>query len=205
VIFDFDGTLVDTMEGFADIAAGVIHRRYGMDWKDARRQYLKTSGLPFRQQLESIFPGDGRNDDASREFEDAKLETFFAERFPREVRDTISGLRSQGYVVAVSSNNGQELVDRFVRREKVPFHAVLGARKDFYKGRDHFHHIRDEFGIPETEMVFVGDSLKDAEKAYTNGVRFVGKTGTFERADFERDYPGVVTVDRISDVPEKLR
>lgn len=204
VIFDFDGTLVDTMQGFADIAAGVIHRRYGMDWNRARREYLKTSGLPFRQQLEAIFPGDPRNDEAAREFEDAKVETFFSEHFPQEVRDTIEDLRRQGFIVVVSSNNHQELVERFVKRENVQFHAVLGARQGFYKGADHFRHIHAEFGIPENEMVFVGDSLKDAEKAYTNGVRFLGKLGTFDRSDFERNFPGVVTIERISDILEKV-
>ena len=205
VIFDFDGTLVDTMGGFADIAAGVIHRRYGTDWARARRQYLKTSGLPFRQQLESIFPTDARNDEASREFEDAKVETFFQESFPNEVREAISDLRSQGYIVVISSNNGQELVDRFVNNETVPFHMVLGARKDFFKGRDHFQYIRNSFGIPEDDMVFVGDSLKDAEKAIDNGVRFVGKLGTFKRADFEKSYPGVSTVDNLTDLLGKLQ
>lgn len=197
VIFDFDGTLVDTMGGFADIAAGVIHRRYGMDWALARSEYLRTSGLPFRQQLDVIFPDDARNDDAAREFEDTKIEGFFQETFSDDVRQTIAELHDRGYLVVVSSNNLQELVDRFVQRDGVRFHMVLGARKDFFKGRDHFDHVRRTFGITEDEMVFVGDSLKDAEKALTNHVRFVGKLGTFDRHDFERHFPGVPTVDRL--------
>jgi phosphoglycolate phosphatase len=197
VIFDFDGTLVDTMDGFADIAARVIHRRYGMDATQARSEYLRTSGLPFRQQLELIFPGDARNDEAAREFEDAKVEGFFNEEFSDEVRATIRELRERGLFVVVSSNNTQELVDRFVERDVVKFHMVLGARRDFFKGRDHFDHVRRTLGVSQDEMVFVGDSLKDAEKALSNNVRFVGKLGTFRKRDFQRHFPGIATVDRL--------
>jgi phosphoglycolate phosphatase-like HAD superfamily hydrolase len=206
VIFDFDGTLVDTMDAFADIAARVIHERYGAGRDEARRDYLRTSGLPFRQQLELLYPGDSRNDDAAREFEDTKVEGFFAETFPDDTREAVNSLRDNGYLVVVSSNNFQDLVDRFVARDSgIRFHMVLGARDNFYKGTDHFNHVLKTFGLSSSEMLFVGDSLKDAEKAVDHKVRFVGKLGTFAREDFEKSYPGVETVSRLPQLLDILR
>lgn len=200
VVFDFDGTLVDTMAGFADIAADVIHRRHGLDRAFARAEYLRTSGLPFRQQLDLICPGDARNDDAAAEFESTKQAGFFAERFDDDVKAAVRGLQGKGLKCIVSSNNFQELVDRFVAREPdVRFDLVLGARPpDFYKGADHFRHVKATLGLAGGQLVFVGDSLKDAEKARDNGVRFVAKTGTFTHDDFQRHFPGVPTVDRLT-------
>ena len=199
VIFDFDGTLVDTMSGFADIAADVMHRRHGLDRAFARTEYLRTSGLPFRQQLDLIAPDDPRNDDAADEFEATKQEGFFAEHFDEDVKTALQGLRDKGLHVVVSSNNFQELVDRFISREDdVRFDLVLGARPNFFKGADHFRHVRDVLGLHEDEMIFVGDSLKDGEKAQSSRIRFVGRTGTFTAADFQRQFPGIPTVDRLT-------
>ena len=205
VVFDFDGTLVDTMGGFAEIASDVISRLFGVDRAEARRRYIETSGLPFCQQLDILFPGDARNDGAAAEFEARKLEGFFAEAFTEEARRTVALLREKGYLVVVSSNNYQDLVDRFVARDSaVAFDLVLGARQGFYKGKDHFDHISRVLGICSENIVFVGDSLKDAERAISNDVRFVGKIGTFAPSDFQARFPGVPTVARLSDLVRLL-
>ncbi|MBL6974233.1 MAG: HAD family hydrolase [Deltaproteobacteria bacterium] len=205
IVLDFDGTLVDTMGGFADVAAGVIHRRYGADRDWARRQYLQTSGIPFIQQLDVLFPSDPRNGEAADEFEKGKLEGFFSESFSKETAQTVSRLQGEGFLVVVSSNNFQELVDQFVKRSTdVDFDLVLGARDNFFKGADHFRHIHETLGVGLEDMVFIGDSLKDAERALSSGVEFVGKLGTFTRRDFEREFPGVRTVDTISQLVEIL-
>ncbi len=205
VIFDFDGTLVDTMGGFADIAAGVIQRRFNLPWDSAREAYLRTSGLPFRQQLDLIVPGQPDCDAASAEFEEAKLAGFFAESFSDDVRTAINGLSSRGILTIVSSNNFQHLVDAFVARDPgIRFDLVLGARDNFYKGQDHFEHIERTCGIDRRQMLFVGDSLKDGERALGCGVPFVGRLGTFTREDFEHQFSGVRTIETISQLLEIL-
>src|SRR6185369_12439926 len=72
VMFDLDGTLIDTMGGFADLAAEIMAARHGLDAVEGRRRYMETSGIPFRQQLEVIHPAHAQNDAASDEFEQRK-------------------------------------------------------------------------------------------------------------------------------------
>ena len=86
-LFDFDGTLVDTMPGFADIAGKVMHRYHPeISFEYARQRYLETSGNPFFKQLEIIFPGDPTNPEKARIFEETKIEGFFNSHFTGEVR-----------------------------------------------------------------------------------------------------------------------
>lgn len=205
VIFDFDGTLVDTMGGFTEIAAGVLQRRFGLPLDRARSEYLRTSGLPFRQQLDLIVPDRPGLDDAAAEFEAAKLAGFFAETFSDDVRTAVNGLADRGIRTVVSSNNFQHLIDAFVARDPgIRFDLVLGARDHFFKGRDHFAFIEKTFDIPRDRMLFVGDSLKDGERAAACNVPFVARVGTFTREDFARHIPDVRTVERLSQLLDIL-
>jgi phosphoglycolate phosphatase len=200
-LFDFDGTLVDTMDGFADIAGEVISSHHPeVSFAEARRRYLETSGVPFFQQLEIIFPGDPTNPGKAGIFEERKKTGFFSKNFSDDVRQTIETLRKRGFIAGVSSNNFQVLIDKFVDREGLKFDIVLGFRDGFEKGRDHFEHVMKEFSLNRNELTFVGDSLKDAEKALTNRIHFIGLCGTFTPEDFHKMDDKIVTINNIKEL-----
>jgi phosphoglycolate phosphatase-like HAD superfamily hydrolase len=202
-LFDFDGTLVDTMEGFADIAGEVIHRYHPeISEQEARRRYLDTSGVPFFQQLEILFPGDPDNAEKASIFEETKKEGFFSASFSDDVRSTITTLRERGFITGVSSNNFQHLVDAFVDREGLLFDVVLGYRDGFEKGAHHFTYVMHRFSLSPDQLTFVGDSLKDAEKALNNNVRFIGLCGTFNREDFLALDEHIITLNNIKELLE---
>jgi phosphoglycolate phosphatase len=202
-LFDFDGTLVDTMDGFADIAARVINEFHPeMSFAEARANYLKTSGAPFYQQCEILFPNDTTNADKVKIFEEEKQHGFFMQKFSNDVKLGINGLRKRGDIAGVSSNNFQELIDKFVKREDLVFDIVLGLRDGFQKGKDHFEFVMNKFSLSREELTFVGDSLKDAEKAFANGIKFIGKCGTFKKEDFTKIRNDIVTVNNIREILE---
>ena len=45
--------------------------------------------------------------------------------------------------------------------------------------------MKKHFQANTEDLVFVGDSLRDFEKARDNGVRFIGRVGTFTVDDFK--------------------
>lgn len=191
------------MEGFADIAGRVIHEYHpGLSFEEARRRYLETSGVPFFQQLEIILPGDPTNPEKAKIFEESKKEGFFGKSFTGDVRATINALRAKGTLAGVSSNNFQNLIEQFIEREGLEFDVVLGFREGFEKGKDHFDHVMQRFSIHRKELCFVGDSLKDAEKALTNGIRFVGLCGTFTREEFLSKDKSIITINNLKELLE---
>ncbi len=201
LLFDFDGTLVDTMEGFADIAGEVIHRFHPeISFEEARRKYLETSGVPFFQQLEIILPGDPTNDQKATIFEETKKDGFFRSTFSEEVRFVINELRRMGFIVGVSSNNFQYLIEQFIAREGLQFDIVLGFKNGFEKGKQHFEYVITHFSLQKEDLTFVGDSLKDAEKAISNNVQFIGLCGTFSREQFLQKYPNIVTIESLKEL-----
>ena len=184
VVFDLDGTLVDTMGHFADVAADVIARRHGWSVARGRKAYLDTSGIPFFQQLEVLFPGHSDNSALEAEFETRKMTAYDGRSFLEDVPPAIALMREQGVAAVVSSNNREDVVREYIAGEGVHFDVVLGFRDDFYKGEPHFAFVERELGIARDEMLFVGDSVRDAELALGAGVRFAARLGTVARESF---------------------
>lgn len=200
VMFDLDGTLVDTMGPFADVAAAVIAEHHGTPPLVARRRYLETSGIPFFEQLEEIFPGHPHNAVAARTFEVAKLTATSMIEVAPSTRCALRVMREQGIAVVVSSNNWQRQVDRFVETSGVEVDLALGFGDGLAKGAPHFSRVMDRFSARADEILFVGDSLHDARLARVAGTRFAARLGTFSPWDFAAVSPGSPQVREIVDL-----
>lgn len=206
VIFDLDGTLINTMGSFADLAGKLISSHYGCSFEQGRQKYLKSSGIPFSFQLEVLFPGDARNPIVAEMFESQKISLFNRETVSENALETLYWLKENGYRTAISSNNFHYLVEEFVQRENIPVDVYLGYKKGFLKGYAHFHYLEECLGMTLSDMLFIGDSLKDAQIARENGVSFLGKIGTFTRDEFraiENSHP-IETIREIHEVVSYL-
>lgn len=188
IMFDLDGTLIDTMGGFADVAAAVMEKRHGLDLAQARRRYMETSGIPFRQQLEVIAPGHVDNDAASDEFEIRKRVVCDEARMTPETVAGLEQLRRAGIKLIVSSNGAQHFVDQFQAQEAFRFDLALGfdAAAGLAKGEPHVERTLSTLGLSRDGIVFCGDSLKDGDLARECGLAFIGRLGTFNREEFRR-------------------
>ncbi|MBI1909095.1 MAG: HAD family hydrolase [Deltaproteobacteria bacterium] len=199
-VFDFDGTLVDSMGDFAELAGRLISGTYGLSLDEGKEAYIRTSGLPFLDQLEMVFPGDPRNGETARAFEEEKKKEYFSKNLFDQVPETLSYLREKGMRVAISSSNHQELVEEFLSKKGIRFDLVLGWRPNFSKGKEHFEHIQKYLKTSSDGILFIGDSLKDAERAAHHQVDFIGKTGTFKASDFQKNFPQFQTIEELSEL-----
>lgn len=206
VLFDLDGTLIDTMSGFADVAASVMAEHHGLPRATARRRYLETSGVPFAQQLEIIVPDHPANAAASTAFETRKRVVCDEARMTHETVRALERLRAAGLALVVSSNGAQHFVDEFQTRETFAFDLCLGfdAERGLAKGAPHVARACEVLGLAPADLVFCGDSLADGDLARATGLSFVGRLGTFTRADFLRWDPRAYTVDDIAALAASL-
>jgi phosphoglycolate phosphatase-like HAD superfamily hydrolase len=209
VLFDLDGTLVDTMGTFADLAAEVMVERYGLLRRNARHLYLQTSGVPFAQQLEIIFGALSENAAAAEEFEARKAVVAGAAVMDDATRAAVIALRDAGVRLVVSSNGNQDHVEGFAARSGGLFELALGFSADAHggglaKGEPHVALVCDRLGVRRERMAFVGDSLRDGELARETGLAFVARAGTFSRRDLERRFPEAPVVDAIAELPALL-
>jgi phosphoglycolate phosphatase-like HAD superfamily hydrolase len=202
LLCDLDGTLIDSMPALADLATDVLGEVYGTPGSLAREFYLATCGLPFIRQLDSIFPGDARNQGASDLFEGRKPARCNQIRMPADVVRTLADLKKRGVAIVVSSNNGVENVATFARNSGFAFDLVLGFGGGLAKGKPHIDLCEATFGVDRAEMLFVGDSLHDGEIAEREAIPFVGLSGTFSYERFVLRFPDVPVLRRFGQLPE---
>ncbi|GAH91182.1 unnamed protein product, partial [marine sediment metagenome] len=77
VIFDFDGTIANTMPFLTELAIKVITENYNISKDKAKTRYIETIGMDFASQLETIFPGNPANQQVSTIFEERKVNGIF--------------------------------------------------------------------------------------------------------------------------------
>ena len=186
MIFDLDGTLVDTLEDIADAMdrvlafEGVPGHTY-----DAYR-YLVGHGIR-NLVTESLPPG--RRDDETvgrcfaRMIADYGAHALVKTHVYDGVPELVRALRAGGVQLAVHSNKSDELTRHVVSAllDPADFVAVNGARADAPLKPDPAVAlaIAARFGLPPARVVYLGDSLVDMRTATAAGMFAVGAAWGF--------------------------
>ncbi|MFW9929558.1 MAG: HAD family hydrolase [Candidatus Thorarchaeota archaeon] len=186
ICFDFDGTIADTMPVLESNAVKLFlkyHPELGLE--KARNNYRSTTGLPFEQQVELIFPRNVTNHDLIEEFEKLKLETIFDQHLFNETTEVLSKLKSKKFLIAISSSTYKEIITEYLNKNGVLklIDTVLGYRPGFEKGKDHFNFLKEKYELNSKSILFIGDSLKDMERAFLSQVNFIGRTSIMNKAE----------------------
>lgn len=203
VLFDFDGTLVDSMGNLGKIAAETMVKNYGLSFEISYELYMRTSGIPFCQQLESIFPGHKMNNKTVEEFEKTKIANIYENRVFEDSKETIEYLKEKNYITAVSSSNFSDIVKEYLNSNGIILDEVLGFGNGLSKGRSHINYMKEKYKVKENEMIMVGDSIKDSELALNAGISFIGKIGINSREDFMK-ISGINIIDKLLDLKKIL-
>jgi phosphoglycolate phosphatase-like HAD superfamily hydrolase len=205
VIFDFDGTLADSMPFLQRIGVDVMMKYFEISKEEAIKRYVTTTGLPYEHQIKMNFPDDPRNEKAIDEFEQLKIERIFEQDLFPDAINVVKGLKEIGLDIFVSSSTFQPTIEEYFERREIKglFKSILGYRPGFEKGVHHFNYIHEVFNVSFYDMVFVGDSLKDYERA--RGIcDFIGRVGLFSEQDFRNVGHKEQLIESLSDLLEIL-
>ena len=177
VIFDLDGTLLDTIEDLSN-AVNAIFERHGMPQYTVA-QYRKMVGHGIRNLLRKAF--------APMEMYDAYLETCVAEfreyylahidehtrPFPGIVA-LLDDLYARGVQLAVVSNKVQEGTERLIHEffPDITFAAIFGNREGYpmKPAPEIVASVLAKAGCTPSEAIMVGDSNTDMQTAANGGI-----------------------------------
>lgn len=178
VIFDLDGTLVDSEEGITKTMQYAMGK-YGMA-EDDLSKYRKFIGPPLFDNLKKQY---GFDDETAKEaigyFRErySKYGIFESKLYPG-VKECLQNLRDRGYLLGIASSKHEPACKTMLK-----YHGVLDLF-DNISGADDKKHIDSKEDvlnelfkqiphIKKEEMVLVGDTIFDILGAKECGIRSI--------------------------------
>jgi len=187
IIFDFDGTLANTMPFLTELAVKLITANYDISKEEAKRRYLETTGVDFASQLESIFPNHPNNQKIAAGFEERKLESIFDHPVFPNVIPTLKYFRSKNIKTFICSSTKQEIIIKYCQLNKIDIllDNIFGHKPNFKKGQQ-IDFILQHYKLQPDKVIFVADSLKDCDFSRDKRINFIGIAKIFEKKAFQK-------------------
>ena len=201
IIFDFDGTVANTMPFLTELAVKFITENHTISKEEAKRRYLETTGLDFASQLESIFPNHPNNQEVAAGFEKRKLEDIFDHPVFPDVIPTLKYFRNKKIKTVICSSTKQKIITKYGQLNKIDvlMDNLFGYEQNFRKG-DQIDFVLQHYQLQPDKVLFVADSLKDYDFAKEKKINFIGISGIFEKKEFQKR--GALSVGSLTDLTE---
>ena len=185
IIYDFDGTIADTMPFLSELALGLMVEHYGISPESARDSYRDTVGRDFSYQLDAIFPDNPKNTGVSTAFAERKRDQLVSHPIFAEVIPTLQFFRRRAVRQFLCSSTRRGLVERYLAFHGIDgyFDGCLGYEPGSPKDVQIASILEQQRLSPE-EVVFVSDSPHDVDFVENIGLRFIGIQRFFSEEEF---------------------
>ncbi|MBO4740806.1 MAG: HAD family hydrolase [Bacteroidales bacterium] len=183
VIFDLDGTLVNTIADLAYSVNIALHAK-GFPMHDYDKfPYFVGNGI--YKLIERALPEDSRDSETIQSVKAVFLEHYMYHNTDKStvyigIQELLQALNEKGVCIAVASNKVHVATVSMVRHffPSVPFACVFGQRDGVPTKPDPtiVYDILENVGVLTSETLYVGDSGVDMQTAHNAGITAVGVT-----------------------------
>lgn len=184
VIFDLDGTLLDTLDDLKDAVNYVMRKHHFPE--HSLENIRKAVGNGIRKLMERSVPEGTKEDVLEAAFLDFRV--YYKANCKNKTKpydgmiELVEKLRAEGYKLAVVSNKNDEAV-----REIIPYYfgelfdISVGAKEGVAKkpAPDTVLYTLGNLGVKREKTIYVGDSQVDVETAKNAGLEGIFVTWGF--------------------------
>ena len=207
VLFDLDGTLLNTIDDLADAGNWVCAQHGWPEFTVEQFKHMVGNGIP--KLVERFSPENARTPEqlaaTLAEFS-ARYDTHKEDKtapYPG-IPELLEQLQEKGMILAVASNKYQSATVKLISHyfPNIRFTAVFGQREGVNVKPDPtvVHDILDITRISREDVLYVGDSGVDMQTAANAGVTACGVTWGFRpRTELEEFHPAHI-VDNATDI-----
>ncbi len=175
LLFDFDGTLLNTNELIIQTFMHVLNERFPGQFSP--KDCLKFIGPSLKQTFNDIAPGEEEALIAKYRAWNLEHHDELVSQYP-DVVSTLEQLKAQGILLAIVSTKRNDTIDRGL--------SILGATHlfDVRIGTDNVKNVKpdpepvllalERLGVDKADAIMIGDNSHDIEAGHRAGVRAAG-------------------------------
>lgn len=208
VIFDWDGTLVDSVEHIADsLHQAATELGYPALEREAYRDII---GLGMVEALEKLYPGISR--EQMNGIREGYAHYFFNKKTtPRNVfegmAEVVSDLRGSGRRCSVATGKSRRGLDFALASSGLAEHFEITRCADETRSKPDpamLKEILDFYRIEPADAVMIGDTRYDLDMAQRIGMRSIGVEWGVHKRHVLGDYSPYAIVDSVPDLRQVL-
>lgn len=209
VIFDLDGTLLDTSEG---VIRSVRYTIETLGYKELPEETLRTFiGPPIHHRMQELYGITGEEAKVAmhtfrNHYKEGDL--FFAAHYDG-LEELLQELREEGYLLGVCTYKREDQAKMLLEDKGLAqhFHVIHGQDPEGKLSKAEVLQLTlKDLGVTPEEAVMVGDAYTDAVGARDAGVAFLGVTYGFGFVTEEdvAEYPHVGVANTPKEIAEIL-
>ncbi len=191
VIFDFDGTIVDSMAVAIQLINQLAHK-YNL--KPMTNEDLdKLRQLPILERFRAANISPYQIPRLGLEFTRNYTKSLGHIQVFADMREVILKLKEQGRVLSIISSNSNHNIRKFlVDNDLNVFDHIYCAKNIFGKEKTIGNFIR-KLNLRPPELVYVGDEVRDIAACQANNIRVIAVTWGFDIKEMlERAHPDYI-------------
>ena len=173
VVFDLDGTIVDSSEGIFNSIRYVQKKLNLKEISEADMRY--HLGPPMKDSYKRNFELDSKELELAVMYhtEYSLNSGVFESKIYDGVRELLAALKLHGVKTAVATMKPDGITKKLLNYHNLSFNSIHGHLDDLTK-KDLIKLCMTDFPVGSEDVVMIGDTKSDMESAYASGVDFIG-------------------------------
>lgn len=211
VIFDLDGTLLDTLEDIADSCNHALDE-CGFPPRNLE-EYRRFVGRGIMNLFRSALPDGHKDEDTVLRVRDAFVPYYNVHKNDKTrpypgIEELLDTLTANGIMLAIASNKYQEATEELVRKHfgGYRFPCILGQRegKPIKPDAGIIVEAMQQCGVTADQTVYCGDSDVDMMTGNNAGVKTIGVTWGFRTREELAEHEPMLLADDHTQIQNKI-
>lgn len=183
-MFDFDGTLVDSMETIVKVYNSLAEK-YKFKILD-QKEYQMIMNLPLGEKIKALGVPMSRFlliRKFTHEFKSEYKSHLPSLRLVDGILDVLGQLKEQGYMISIITSNSESNIIDYMKNKDITFFGDIKSAKGLFGKDKTIKKYMKDHRLLSTELIYIGDEVRDILACKKNNVEVIAVSWGIDKRD----------------------